>query len=219
MRVKNFLLIPALAITTWFAFTGMAEAQTEILTFDDLPNPGNGGDDPIPGSYGGLLWQNFYYLNGSTIPNSGYANGIVSPSNVVFNTGGLPALVRDGAFNLNSAYLTGAWNNGLQVEVQGFVGNTLTYDRTYTVNETSPTLVNFNYTGVDEVNFISSGGTPVPGIGGSGVQFVMDNLSITLVPEPSAFALIGLASILLIFRCLPHRSHRRALIRTPSSAK
>ena len=74
---------------------------------------------------------------------------------------------------------------------------------TYAVNTTGPTLVNFNYMGIDQVNFISSGGMLHPGLGGGpGEQFVMDNLSITLVPEPSTFALVGLAAMSLIFRRL-----------------
>lgn len=188
MKAVNSFLIGALVIVA----PAVALAQTEILTFDNLP--GVGGYDqylPIPNGYGGLQWQNFQYMDGLTqTANSGYVNGVVSPNNIVFNTFGNPALVSDGSFNLNSAYLTAAWTDGLQVEVQGFVGAAVIYDHTYTVNTTGPTLVNFNYMGIDQVNFIS---IPQPG-----AQFVMDNLSITLVPEPSAFALLGLAVLIVV---------------------
>jgi PEP-CTERM motif len=197
MKTKDILVIPGLVISALVASTGMAVAQNEILTFDDLTYVYNFNGDPVPNGYGGLQWQNFTYLDGTTVPASGYINGIVSPNNVILNDFANPALFSDGSFNFNSAYLTAAWNDGLQVEAQGFVGATLIYDNTYTVNTTGPTLVNFNYLGVDEVNFISSGGTPHPGYNGSGTHFMMDNLNITLVPEPSTLALIGLGASLV----------------------
>jgi hypothetical protein len=67
------------------------------------------------------------------------------------------------------------------------------YDHTYTVNATGPTLLNFNYLGVDEVTFVSFGGVnhgfPT---GGNGAQLVLDNLSIDIIPEPSCYALFVL---------------------------
>lgn len=208
MKSKTSVLIPALAIAALAASTGIAMAQTEILTFDDLA--GVGGYDQyiaVPYGYGGLQWQNFLYMDGLTqTANSGYVNGVVSPNNIVFNAVGYPAVVSDGSFNLNSAYLTAAWDDGLQVEVQGFVGAAMVYDNTYTVNTTAPTLLNFNYAGINQVTFKSSSGTPHPGLGSAGEQFVMDNLSVTLVPEPSTFALAGLAVLLLSFQCLPRWS-------------
>jgi len=212
MRPKMIVLIPTLIAVTLVTSLEMAFAQTEILTFDDLP--GVGGFDQyllVPNGYGGLQWQNFQYMDGLAQPNSGYLNGVVSPNNIAFNDAGNPALISDGSFNLNSAYLTAAWNDGLQVEVQGFVGAALIYDHTYTVNTTGPTLVNFNYTGIDQVTFISSGGTLHPGISGRGEQFVMDNLSITPVAEPSTVALVGLATMSLILRCLTPRCSQRPL--------
>jgi len=201
MKLKSTALIPALVITALAACTGTAFGQTEILTFDNLSGPYNS----VPNGYGGLQWQNFDYEGGLyATPNSGYVNGVVSPGNIAFNDAGNPAFINGGSFNLNSAYLTGAWNNGLQVEVRGWVGAALTYDNTYTVNASGPTLVNFNYTGIDQVEFISSGGTAYPpaAIGGAGEQFVMDNLSVTLTPEPSTFALAGLAAVSLMSRRL-----------------
>jgi hypothetical protein len=120
---------------------------------------------------------------------SGYQNGVLSANNVAFNGSGNPAeLSSSGPFDLNSAWLTAAWNDGLQLEVQGFAGGTLLYDQTYTLNAAAPTLLAFNYLGVDEVSFSSSGGIN-HGYDGSGTQFVMDNLTVS-VPEPSTIGLV-----------------------------
>jgi hypothetical protein len=186
-------------------------AQT--ITFDDLtPDTLPGStfpfEAPIPNGYAGLQWNNIWVLDipqdiqdGGTIASSGYDHGLVSGNNVAFNARGNPGLISAASFNLNSAYLTAAWNNGLQVEVQGFVGATLIYDNTYTINTTGPSYINFNYLGVDEVNFISSGGVN-PGLVGHGTQFVMDNMTISAVPEPTSLAFAGLGGLgsLLAFR-------------------
>lgn len=202
MRTNAVFIIPTLAVIALAASIGTARAQTEILTFDDLPF--SGVSEQIPDGYGGLQWNNFDVLNTalhlSLYGPSGYNNAVVSPANVAFNAFGNPAVMSGQTFDLNSVYLSAAWNDGLQVEVPGFVGGTLTYDNTYTVNTQGPTLINFNYVGIDEVEFISSGGTPHGYTVGHGTEFGMDNLSVTLVPEPSTFALAGLSVIILTLR-------------------
>src|SRR5438105_3793336 len=91
-----------------------------VLTFDDL-SPGT-GNVAIPWGYGGLEWIYFGVVNGSLqSTNEGYYNGRVSVPNVAANQSGNAASVRySSRFNLNSAYLTAAFSNGLQVRVQGF---------------------------------------------------------------------------------------------------
>ena len=144
--------------------------STALLTFDALPL---GADwSVIQNGYGRLLWDNFGAFNGSTRPETeGYRTGVVSSPNVAFNLFGNAASISSAsAFDLKSTYLTAAFVNGLQIEVQGFVGATLTYDNSYCINTTGPTLIHFNYMGVDQVRFI-----PFPGS-----QFVMDNLTVTI---------------------------------------
>jgi hypothetical protein len=181
-------------------------AQSATLTFDDLATPYDGYEYRAPiASYGGLQWSNFYVFNVSDTLHyqiSGYPHALVSPKNVAFNWFGDPAQVRSATpFSLNSAYLTAAWNDGLHVEVKGFTGATLTYDNIYTINSTAPTLINFNYLGVTEVDFIASGGTPNPAYSGNGAgtHFSMDNLIIN-VPEPCSLVLAGCGAALMIVR-------------------
>lgn len=196
MKIRDPLI--AMMFVAFGVFAQVGHAQNELLTFDNLP-PATGS---IPNGYGGLQWTNFNYIDAVDTGVFGY--GLVSSNNVVFNSDGNPAQINDGdgTFNLNSAYLTGGWNDGLQVEVQGFVGGALAYDNTYVVNTTGPTLINFDYLGVNEVNFISSGGTHNPYLAGVGYQFVMDNLDVTLAPEPNTawLSLCGISMILLYRR-------------------
>jgi len=152
------------------------------------------GTDPISGSaYGGLTWSaDWFSLDGSTfqprgsdgrggVPANGYYNGIVSVSQVAFNAGGNDVtLSRDTDFDLESAYFAAAWNDGLTLEVSGYDDGVLVGTQTLTLNTTGPLFVEFDdaiFDSVDEVVFHSYGGTN-PGLGGSGTQFVMDDLLI-----------------------------------------
>ena len=147
------------------------------LTFDTLAVAA------VPAGYGGLNWNNFTILDGVHYPHnpSGYGAGVVSTNNVAWSTGGA-SITNANPFNLFSAYLTAAWSDNLQVETKGYANGVLIYDNTYTLNVTNPTLVNFNYLGVTEVDFIASGGTQHPGYYGSGTQFAMDNVNAATGP-------------------------------------
>jgi hypothetical protein len=160
----------------------MASTQSAfatLLTFDDLPSgtPSNPDFAVVPNGYGGLNWDNFGVLDGlAAEPSYGYYTGVVSPNNVAFNLYGSPASisVSSGSFDLESAYLTSALNSvpTKQIQVQGFVGGTLVYNNIYTVNNQGPTLINFDYVGIQSVTFISGN-----------QEFAMDNLTVS-VPEP-----------------------------------
>jgi uncharacterized repeat protein (TIGR03803 family) len=146
-----------------------------LITFDELS-----GSGPIPSGYGGFYWDNFYYLNGATYARtSGYTAGIVSSNNIAYNGYGAVAGITNLApFDFLSAYLTAAWNDDLQVEVQGYAGKTLKYDNTYTLSAKTPTRIQFNYLGITTVEFTSWGGSPHPGYGGGGTHVVIDNVSL-----------------------------------------
>jgi hypothetical protein len=213
MKARTILLIPALVVAALVRFDGTAFSQSELLTFDDL----SGFEAPIPNGYGGLQWDQFSSYNtvvlGALYGPTGENNGVVSSPNVAFNQGGVPASISGGPFNLISGYLMGVWNDGLQVEVQGFVGATLTYDKTYSVGTQGSTLINFGYLGVDKVEFISSGGVPHGFPQGSGFQFAMDDLDITgSIPEPSPLAMAGLGlAVKLLLRRRTCEKHAAGL--------
>ncbi|WP_164675549.1 IPTL-CTERM sorting domain-containing protein [Ottowia oryzae] len=89
-----------------------------------------------------------------------------------------------GVFTLNSAYLTAAWNDGLQVRVEAFRSGASVQVLTFTPSATTATLVTFpGMVNVDRVVFSSAGGTLHPGYVGSGntTHFVLDDVNYTLV--------------------------------------
>lgn len=183
-----------------------SQALGAVLTFDDLPehiyNRGT-----VPNGYGGLNWQNFGYVNPELqaqeiepILRSGYLYGKVSGENVGYNSGGEPAIVTSGSlFNFTGAYLTGAWRNNLTIAVTGFSGGVQKYETVVTVNASSPTWFDFNYTGIDGLIFNSFGGTdagynpPISAGTGQRTHFAIENFTYEFasqsnpqpIPEPS----------------------------------
>ena len=155
---KSFLL---LMLAACLCLTGMVNISgATVLTFDDL-TPCSTGDCGVIGSYGGLTWDsNFRYVNTLGFTPSGYVNGTVSGNYVAYNSGGRVASVGDTSFDFNGAYLTGAWNNGLNIQVIGLKSGSVLYNSTVFASAYAPTWFQFNYVGVDELIFRSSGGLP-----------------------------------------------------------
>jgi hypothetical protein len=171
-------------------------AKADVATYEGLSSGA-----PIPNGYAGLNWNNFSALDTTGFEPSGYVNGVVSGTSVAYNGYGDPAAFSDSAFTLNSAYFTAAWNDGLNILVQGYLNSTLVNSVDFTVNTSGPTLETFNWL-VDDVVFSSSGGTP-HGYGGGGEHFAMDDLTFNAaVPEPSAIILLAimLGMVGLMFR-------------------
>ncbi|MHC1763607.1 MAG: hypothetical protein AB9869_04770 [Verrucomicrobiia bacterium] len=188
--MKNLLL-------TTMVLGAMAaiQASASLVTFEDL---GQDWIASIPDGYAGVNWGNLNVMDVSkTIGPSGYHNGLVSGNNVAFNGFGNSALISNNKFNLTSAYLTGAFRDDLQVQVIGSYNSAVIYDNTYTIQSTAPTLIQFNYTGVDSVQFISSGGYYAGYNSADGTHFVMDNLTIDVVPVPEPSTYLAAALLLL----------------------
>jgi len=172
----------------------------EVLTFEDLYlSDDNEYYAKIPNAYGGLNWsENFYQLDGSdpVWTNLGYDKGRVSDNHVAFNCWEKDVTVTapNGRFDFNGAYLTAAWNDGLNIQATGYFNSVLLHDQTVVVDTTGPTWFSFNYLGIDELKFSSSGGTPNPNNTwlGDGTHFVMDNFTFTEpIPEPATMILLG----------------------------
>jgi hypothetical protein len=203
----------------FMALPAIAQAQT--INFDDLSTSPPSSTDPLcpvpmlTNGYHGFNWNNFFVVKGSQyhdpflhldtycIVPGGFRFGVVSPPNVAFNGYGDPASVSNAnSFTFNSVYMTAAWNDGLDVLVQGYVGLYPFYSQLLVVNTSPAKQYVFNWTGVDKVSFTSSGGTPA-GYLGSGEHIVFDDLTVSNVtPEPQTLLLLatGLTGIGAVIR-------------------
>ena len=189
----DFALKPDSGTGTEVVFTTPLPATT--VTFSNLPDLG-GQDALIPNGYDGFDWSNFYYLDGDAYnPNSGYANGAVSGPNVAFNGFGESASLSGPTFNFIGADLTAAWNNGLSITVDGYDNGVLVDQETVVVNSTGPTWFEFDFNGITDLVFSSSGGTNA-GYGGTGTQFVIADF--TASDLPNADVTIGAGASVLI---------------------
>jgi len=166
-----------------------------VLTFDDLTPT---TISTIPNGYGGFNWSTMGYLHGANYgPNSGYDNGTVSGDYVAFNSGaGTGSITRSTTFDFNGAYFAGAWRDGLNLRVAGFLGASFVDAKSFVVDHDGPTWVDFNFSGIDRVTLSSSGGTSVSGLNGAGAHFAMDNFTFNekrqnAVPEPATMSLLG----------------------------
>ncbi len=167
-----------------------AVAHGTVLGFEDLTTSG----DPLPAGYGGLEWDNLFGVNpraeGFT---GGWTNGVTG-ANLVYNGSELPGTIsRTTGFTLNAASFVGAWNDGLTITAQGFVGTDLAFAKSFVVNTTGAVPVVFDWAGVTSVTFSSAGGRD-RFYSLSGTNFGLDNLrideAVTVVPEPASWLMM-----------------------------
>jgi hypothetical protein len=208
---KN-LCLTAIGVTLITLGAGQTALAT-TLTFDDLPAINY--FELIPNGYGGFSWDNFFYNNGrseiSIITGPGYETGLVSGNYAASNGFGRLATlsVSDGVFNFGSAYLTAAWFSDLSITIEGLKNGASLYSKTVVVDFRSPTLFNFNYFGIDELEFTSSFETNQSYFEGR-TQFVLDNFTFnrTSIPEPNitSGALTAIGIGIAFKRKLKHKS-------------
>lgn len=197
--MRKWIVTVALAGIMLLGATSVSLAT--VLSFDDFFT-----NDPIgtliESDYGGLSWDNFYVKN-TTIPllPSGYVNGTVSGTNVAYNGFGMLGVISTSPFDFTGAYLTGAWNNGLNIEVRGYSGGILRYDQAVVVDSTTPVFFRFDYTGIDMLTFDSFGGINA-GYSGSGTHFALDDFTFNelfTIPEPGTALLLGAGLVVVAY--------------------
>ena len=135
-----------------------------------------------------MNWVNAYYLNTTwerfTYGWNGYATARTSGIFVAFNGAGQPmtfSLPVGQYFQLNSVSLAAAWNNNLQLTIKGTRNNVLVYQTIVSLQVATRTMLyTFKWANIDKISFEAAGGTPYPGLSGSGTQFVVDDLDITI---------------------------------------
>ena len=166
---------------------GSLGAQAAILDFEG-------------GSLGGFSGSNIYTLDTSSYQNSGYTHGVVSGKYVAYNGYGSAASLSSlSSFLFTGAYFTGAWNDGLSITVNGFLGGVATLSKTFVVDSLAPTWQSFGWN-VDSLSFSSAGGVD-HGYGGGGNHFALDNFTynevLSSVPEPETYAMFAVGLGLL----------------------
>ena len=199
------VLLSFLSLAILMSLATSAPSQT-LVTFDDFDlSHAHAYSTNIPNGYQGLNWTNFGIVNGILQSSalggylSGYNYGMVTPSNVAYNAFGNPAEIDSPGTNFSflSAYLTGAWNSNLNIEVEGFNGAAEIYDTNVVASATNPTLFTFNYLNINRLYFNSYGGELAGFGGGAGENFVMDNMTFEFIPEPSSLLLTTLGAVTL----------------------
>ena len=182
------------------------------ITFDDIANTVATPVSPPNVLYNGYLWSNFYVFDSAYFVSlpiggpTGYGAGTISPNSVAYNFGGPATVHSTQDFYVNSGYFTGAWRDGLTVNIDGFNNGQLVFSQSLIVSSTTPSFVNFAHIAVDSVEFTSSGGIHNPLYRtGDGDNFALDNLTLSTVPEPASWAFM-LAGFTLVGGALRRRA-------------
>lgn len=190
--MKIFKLVMTIMIATF-----CMHSHATVLTFDDITTANSAKLNN--GGYGGFTWSNDFYILNASNRTDGYNNGTVSPDYVAFNAFANDISVKSSSlFDFNGAYFTGAWNDGLNITVEGFASGASLFSQTFMVDTSAPTYFSANYLNIDELRFSSFGGVDNPSYSGRGAHFALDNFTYNeavSVPEPTSLALLGLGLV------------------------
>jgi uncharacterized protein with beta-barrel porin domain len=145
MKLSTPLIITVLAASL------TTRVVADLVTFDDLPSPGN-NIQPVQNGYDGFQWNNVGYLNSSN--SLGFDPGVVSPPNGGITTAGSSTIMRSTPFTFNSVYFTvsSPADVTLTVDVRGFNGATQLYNQIITIDHTT-TLYTFDYLNITSLEF------------------------------------------------------------------
>jgi hypothetical protein len=189
-RVVSRALLSFGILSALVAFTApIARAETiETLTFDDL-GPDYG---PMPAHYGGLNWDENFYVISSADYQYGYGNTYGAPSELMmaFNWAGtMEAVVSDGHFNFLGAYFSGwamndaaDWFTATSMTATGYLGDVLIGQATIALPADGFVWLDANIRGIDRLVLSSSGDT---------TWWLMDDFTYSHSPEPATLALVG----------------------------
>jgi hypothetical protein len=162
--------------TNFFPTTNCFVPPNCIVTTNVILSPTTNFPPVALTNYFGLIWTNMSVMDGVNYSNnpSGFGFGVVSSNNVAFplddtQLSGFAAR-RGHTMLLKSAFLTAAWIDGLALEIQGYSGNRLIFDKIVFLSNTEPTLIKFPQQRVTKVLFVT------PGFNPGQEAFVLDNL-------------------------------------------
>ena len=196
----------------FFSFLMVSSCRGEVINFDNITSAGGYTNEvTITNGYAGVNWSGFVavnsYLFNNKYANTGVRNGMVSASNVACNAfGGIATISSSGDFILSNIDLSSCWLTGMSVGLKGFNGASQVYGTTVVVNTTGPTLLTLDWQNISSCTFTSFGGSNA-GLGSTMETFVVDNVALSTVPEPSAFLLASVGALAIWFGM--RRKHRR----------
>lgn len=168
----------ALLFLSAVPFIGLAQT---VVNFDNLAD--NADENVgLPAKYMGLTWSSQWgWTDGllSCFGPCGFINGTVSAPNVAYNALGDDVSVSSTTpFLFESAYLTAAWNDGMHVDIYGYLAGMQTNSMRVLLNTTGPQEFTFDWN-VDTITFHSEADGLNAGYNGSGGQIVFDNIAIS----------------------------------------
>jgi hypothetical protein len=181
-----------------------AGAATTVLDFEDISSVNFLG--ALPPGYAGFSWQSAAFMQPAKypyLPNSGYHSGTIGSVSIFNSWGKDLSMSRDLPFYFASAYITAAWNLNETVAVEGWRDGVLKYTSAIKASSPGPVLYNFGFDDINRVVFRSSPEDGInAGYGGVGPHIVLDNISYSVspVPEPSSWLLMGFGALTLLAR-------------------
>jgi hypothetical protein len=180
-----------------------AGAATSVLDFEDISSVKSFG--ALQPGYAGFSWQSAWFTQPAIYqyPLSGYLSGTIGSASIFNAFGEDLSMSRDLPFYFASAYITAAWNLNETVAVEGWRDGVLKYTSAIKASSPGPVLYNFGFDDINRVVFRSSPEDGInAGYGGAGPHIVLDNISYSVspVPEPSSWLLMGFGALTLLAR-------------------
>lgn len=230
-----------LVVTVLLSVTPIAGQAQQVATFDwnsDYTHDWTYDSSAGVYSYAGVYWSDFlitkpYY----TTPDLWYTwrddtsmqtSTYYGVANSRFDSGDI---FSDALFDLDRAYAASDYLAGVALNVWGFRGGTAAYFRSFLISVEGPSLLTFDFRGVDHVHFETAGGCTSPGFyeygetmgvpdgywpslgycrpsdDASWGNFSIDHVEISPVPEPALILLLGTG--LLVLAAVGHYGRRR----------
>ena len=112
---------------------------------------------------------------------SGYHVVTCSGSYVIWSPSSMTIkrTVTGATFTMNSFLTTAAWSDNVNLTINGLLSSTVIQTTSLILQVFSITLVELNWSGIDTLAMVSSGGTKHPNVTGTGPLVAIDNMCVT----------------------------------------